>query len=157
MIGYGLTRIQQIKIFAQAVCDVLGGGEAAVRLLCETAAAETQCGTVVDRTPFGAGSGLCQCDELPYADTVNRAKQSDLDAIKKAFGIDLKLVSWSHVNYSPLLSLIVCRLHYKLRPGFIPLTSRGRAEYWKKHYNSVLGKGTVDHYLVSAARFEIYF
>ncbi|MES2182350.1 MAG: hypothetical protein V4493_09660 [Pseudomonadota bacterium] len=157
MIGYGISNIRQVKLFAQAVCEILGGGDNAVRLLCETAAAETQCGTAVDRTPNGAGRGLFQCDKSPFTDTVTRAKQSDIDALKTAFGFDLREIDWATLNYSPLIAAAVCRLHYKLRPGSIPLDLKGRAEYWKKQYNSVLGAGTVGHYLESVARFEMYF
>ena len=159
MIGYGLVSQAQVKHYAQAVCNVLGCGEqnAAVYLLCETAAAETQFGTYFDPTPNGAGRGLMQCDQLPFKDTVNRASAKDIAAIKTAFDIDLKTVKWDDLNYSPLLAMIIARLHYKLRPGAIPQTLKGRAEYWKLHYNSVEGKGTVEHYIQSAKKFGIYY
>lgn len=159
MIGYGLVSHAQVKHFAQAVCNVLGCGEqnAAVYLLCETAAAETGFGTFSDPTPNGAGRGLMQCDELPFKDVIGRTKKADIAAIKREFDIDLKIVEWDDLNYSPLLAMIVARLHYKLCPGAIPQTMRGRAEYWKKYYNSVLGKGTVEHYVEAAKRFGIYY
>lgn len=159
MIGYGLVSLAQVKHYAQAVCDVLGRGEqnAAVYLLCETAAAETQYGTFRDATPNGAGRGLYQCDEIPFLDVQSRARNSDVDAIKQAFDIDIKSVKWADLNYSPLLATIFARLHYKLRPDAVPQALKGRAEYWKKHYNSVLGKGTVEHYLASANKFRNYY
>lgn len=159
MIGYGLVNLAQIKHFAQAVCDVLGRGEqnSAVYLLCETAAAETQYGTYADPTPNGAGRGLYQCDQLPFKDTIARTSKADIDLIKKAFDVDLNIIEWDDLNYAPLLATIVARLHYKLRPGAVPQTLKGRAEYWKKHYNSVLGKGTLEHYIASADKFRNYF
>lgn len=157
MIGYGISNVRQVKLFAQAVCEVLGGGDAAVRLLCETAAAETQCGTVADSTPEGAGRGLFQCDKIPFADTIARSSKTDLDALQSNFGFDLRKIEWSVLNYSPLVAAAVCRLHYKLRPGNIPLDLKGRAAYWKKHYNSELGAGTVEHYIASTAHFEMFF
>lgn len=39
------------------------------------------------------------------------------------------------------------RLFYRLIPEAILETIEGRAKYWKKYYNTVLGKGTVEHYL----------
>ena len=50
----------------------------------------------------------------------------------------------------PKLCFIFCRLHYLLRPEEIPLSLRGRAEYWKQFYNSMAGKGTVRHYMDNA-------
>jgi hypothetical protein len=146
MVGYGLYSTQQIRPMAEAVVDVLGGGEEAVLLLCETAAAETLYGTMPDPTE-GAANGLCQCDELPCNDTVNRSSPVDIAAVKKVFDIDLHKVKWTDLRYSPLLSLIIARLHYKLKPGKIPSTLEGRAQYWKEHYNSVKGKGTVQGYI----------
>ncbi len=157
MIGYGLISAVQVKHFSQSVCAVLGGGEAAVRLLFETAAAETLCGTVPDKTRHGAGRGLFQCDEIAHRDVVTRAKQSDVDALEKAFDFDLRRIQWDDLNYSPLVAAAVCRLHYKLRPEALPLSLNGRAEYWKKYYNTVAGKGSAADYLHRVSMCERYF
>ena len=45
------------------------------------------------------------------------------------------------------LAAAFCRLYYRRKPGAIPGTIPGRAAYWKKHYNTIRGKGTVDHYV----------
>jgi hypothetical protein len=45
------------------------------------------------------------------------------------------------------LGCVLCRLHYIRCPGFIPDTINGQAEYWKKYYNTYLGKGTTEQYL----------
>lgn len=159
MIGYGLVSLAQVKHFSQAVCDVLGKGEnnSAVYLLCETAAAETQFGTVPDRTRNGAGRGLLQHDKISFVDIQQRASLADVAALDKAFDFDIRLVEWDDLNYSPLLSMTFGRLHYKLRPGAIPQALRARAEYWKRWYNTVKGKGTVEHYLESVARFRNFY
>lgn len=159
MIGYGLVSLAHVKHYAQAVCNVLGAGNqnSAVYLLCETAAAETQFGTYADPTPNGAGRGLYQCDQIPFKDVQFRSSAADADAIKLAFDINIKAVEWDDLNYSPLLATIFARLHYKLRPGAIPQTLAERAEYWKKHYNSILGKGTVEHYIESSLKYRNYY
>ena len=159
MVGYWLVSLAHVKHYAQAVCNVLGVGDqnAADYLLCETAAAETQFGTYADPTPNGAGRGLYQCDQLPFKDVQARSRPADVDAIKLAFDIDIKAVEWDDLNFSPLLATIFARLHYKLRPGAIPQTLVERAEYWKKHYNSVLGKGTVEHYIESSLKYRNYY
>lgn len=41
----------------------------------------------------------------------------------------------------------MARLHYLRDPEPIPDTLRGRAEYWKRIYNTPAGAGTVEHYL----------
>lgn len=144
---YGLCSAAQVKHFAQAVCTVLGGGDEAVSLLCETAATETGCGTYADPTPNGAGRGAFQCDPIAFKDVVARSSEKDLSALKTAFGFDLHTVKHEALDYSPLIAAAVCRLHYKLCPGAIPLTLKARAEYWKKYYNTKAGKGTAAQYV----------
>lgn len=157
MTGYGLVSTSQIKPICIAVCDVLGGGDEAVLLLCETAAAETKYGTMPDPTLHGAGRGLFQCDKIAFDDVQNRIKQVDVVAIRKSFDIDFPKVTWEQLNYSPLLAAIFARVHYKLRPGAIPKTVQERAEYWKCWYNTVAGKGTVAGYIDKVRHWERYF
>lgn len=157
--GYGLASPGQIKQFVQIVCDVLGAGEAnsAVLLLCETAAAETGYGTYKDPTPDGAGRGLYQCDEIAFIDVQHRARQSDVDKLKTVFGFDLRQLQWRDLNFSPLLQTVIARLHYKLIPDPIPLTLSGRAEYWKRYYNTAAGKGSAAEYIERVKPYQIYF
>ncbi|WP_373083233.1 hypothetical protein [Zhongshania sp.] len=55
--------------------------------------------------------------------------------------------SSEHLLYNMRYACAMCRLHYYRRPEPIPVTIRGQAEYWKKFYNTVHGKGTVDKYI----------
>jgi hypothetical protein len=41
----------------------------------------------------------------------------------------------------------MCRIHYLRKPDAIPITTEGQAAYWKKHYNTKLGKGTPEEYM----------
>ena len=56
---------------------------------------------------------------------------------------DMEFSVWSNLA----LQIAFTRIWYYRRPGKIPSTIEERAEYWKKHYNTELGKGTVEHYL----------
>ena len=47
------------------------------------------------------------------------------------------------------LAAAFCRIYYRRKPGAIPGTLPGRATYWKKHYNTAGGAGTVDHYVAA--------
>jgi hypothetical protein len=52
-----------------------------------------------------------------------------------------------NVNYAAAM----CRIHYRTKPGALPsgddLEAMGR--YWKKFYNTVHGKGTVEQFVAS--------
>lgn len=41
------------------------------------------------------------------------------------------------------------RVHYRRVKSPIPTSLAGRAEYWKEHYNTSLGKGTPEQYLAN--------
>ena len=42
-----------------------------------------------------------------------------------------------------------CRLHYRRVPKGLPKANdlEGQAKYWKKYYNTIEGKGTVEHFI----------
>ena len=44
----------------------------------------------------------------------------------------------------------MCRIHYLRVKEVIPKTIEGRAKYWKKYYNTSLGKGRLESYLSKA-------
>lgn len=47
----------------------------------------------------------------------------------------------------------MCRVHYLRQPGKIPATVDGQAGYWKKYYNTNLGRGTVAEYIDNWERY----
>jgi hypothetical protein len=150
---YGTTNSTQCAEIVEDVVRVLGGGANARRLLLETAAQETHLGTYQDPTPYKAGTGVCQFDEIAFNGVVNRTRKRHRRAIREAFGVELHLVKYRELEFSPLLSFIFCRLKYKLIPEAIPETLSGRADYWKKHYNTAAGKGTANEYILNAERY----
>lgn len=147
---YGLINKQQIYDAVDAVVNCLGGGDNAKKMLLETAAAETAMGEAVDSS-WWTGIGLMQFDEIAFIDVQQRTSKARKEQVLKCFGIDIDRVVHTDLRWSPLLSVIFARLKYQLVPGMIPSTQTERAAYWKKWYNSSLGKGTPEHY-VSAAR-----
>ena len=48
---------------------------------------------------------------------------------------------------SPRLCCLFARLHYLWKPGRIPENVEAQAAYWKEHFNTVEGSGTVEEYL----------
>jgi len=51
--------------------------------------------------------------------------------------------------YNLRYAAAMCRVHYLRVPGAIPADLRGQAEYWKRSYNTPLGKGTPAQYVAS--------
>lgn len=155
MTRYGLINRKQLDEMAYQVCECLGHGVGryAQNLLIETCGAETHHGRTKDLTK-GAGMGIMQIDKLPFHDIKDRVRESDKIKILDYFDIDIDLVAWEHLRYNPLLSLIFARLKYKKIVEVIPDTLEARAMYWKKYYNTIAGKGTLDHYVFSNLKAE---
>ena len=147
---YGVVSKKQLVDTVKYVCDVLGHGKNnnAVKLLLETAGAETSLGKVKDKTKY-AGMGITQIDKIAFDDILERVSFSDVAIIKEQMGIELAWVEWNDLRYNILLAFLFTRLKYKKIPEEIPTKMQDRALYWKKHYNSYHpnAKGTTGHYL----------
>lgn len=151
---YGLMLKEDAVVAARAVCEIIGSAptrENAVALLVETAAAETLLGDLRDPTMYAAGTGLTQVDKGTF-DWLKGlyANTPTAEAIKKRFNIDISRTQYQELETSPVLAMIFCRLRYLRAQGAIPDTLAGRAEYWKKWYNTSAGKGTVADYIKKA-------
>lgn len=147
---YGLVDKSHIRVIALVVCDTLGHGANgnAADFLCEIAAQETHSGCLMDRHTTKAGVGLMQIDRICFDDVVARTRDSVWDDLKENHGIE-RNVSYEMLAYSPLLAIVFARLFLRLIPEEFPDTREARAEYWKNHYNTELGAGTPEEYLLN--------
>ena len=151
--NYGLINLKRIDEDAQMICNCIGHGkyETAKEMIIETAITETGLGQIEDKT-VGAGMGLTQFDDKPFQDIRDRSIKLR-PKILKELHIDISLVNWDDLRYNQFLALLFTRLHYWLKGDPIPATIEERAKYWKLHYNTVLGKGTPEHYLEMNKKF----
>lgn len=146
---YGVKSKSDVKKLCKLVAEGLGGGDKAYSLILETACVETKCGTFPDAHPEKWGVGLCQHDQIGLDDIQLHVMAHHEYDVRRLFGYDIKLISLDELANDPLLSLICCRLSYKRVPAPIPDDLYGRALYWKEHYNTESGAGTVEHYIES--------
>jgi len=111
-----------------------------------------------DRLTFRSGyyGGIFQVDLKGFQATQDKRSHPGLsrkfEKIKKAFCIDWSQVRWNELT-KPLYSAIAARLFLSNKPGAIPYSLSGQAKYWKDHYNSQYGKGTVEEF---KKRWEAY-
>ncbi len=155
MSNYGYINLKQIQEKAQKICDCIGHGSnnTAVEMIIETAVAETGLGQIEDKTT-GTGMGITQFDKFPF-DDIKKRNMRLRPKILKELGVDIALVEWDDLRYNDFLALLFTRLHYWLKGDPIPKTIEERARYWKLHYNTSAGKGTVEHYLEMNRKFGV--
>ena len=89
---------------------------------------------------------------MGFQDTQNVASHPALskkfNEIKEVFGIDWREVKWEDLR-KPLYSGFAARLKLSNVEDPIPLSSdiEAQGQYWKDHYNSEQGAGTVEKFV----------
>ena len=145
--------IRQIQPIVRSVVNTLGGGEDAEKMMMGITGAETRYGwspSTYKKRPFGRG--LFQFDRQGFDATKDVTSHPRLTKhykkIQDKWGIDWNKVTYDDM-YKPLHSAIGARLRLLNKPSAIPKTREGRAQYWKKHWNSYdpNAKGTPQKYL----------
>ena len=51
------------------------------------------------------------------------------------------------LEYNIAYAIIMCRLKYRRSKGKLPSSVNGMAQYWKKNYNTALGKGKSEEFI----------
>lgn len=150
--NYGLKNKSDIAVFSRRIVGVFGGGYNATRALIEVAAAETLSGTFPDAGRTDWGVGLTQFDQIGFDDVVARTRPKNKRRLLDMLGYDLDKIKLADLATDPMLALIMVRLKYMLITEEIPDTVEGRARYWKQHFNTEAGKGTVQGYIDKVAK-----
>ena len=140
-------------------------GEAVARLLMGTAATESN---LVHRRQGGFGFdtnagawGLWQTEEGSVGDNMKMLKARGALRARASFFLygvegDEEMEGLLHVGTHCMLRMIHswdrlavlhARLHYFHRSEPVPAGLEEQAAYWKKHYNTYKGKGSVEKYL----------
>jgi len=124
-------------------------------LIWGTVAVETRCSTYKDKTRGYAGEGLTQFDKIPFSDIKKRTSSSTRNTIASKFAMDLKKWKWENLSFNDSKALIMSFCFYKLvREKFpAPYSAQAHAKYWKKYYNTVLGKGTTEKYVAAFKKY----
>lgn len=159
---YGVENANQIYEICDEVNELFGNKPEALSLMLETIQQETRFGRYKDPTPEKAGEGITQFDKLPFLDVKQRMLEKNPNIVDKidkymlSKGIEISFnnYSWIFLHAGNIASIrigiIMMRCLYWLVPKSIPKDLRGRAEYWKKYYNTEFGKGTIEEYIKNA-------
>lgn len=103
----------------------------------------------------GYFGGIWQVDKAAFKETQNLAAHPNFvklhAAIRNKFSWDDSPVEWTKVKWQnctiPTFSCVAARLYLAAIPERVPGTLEGQAHYWKKHYNTAAGAGTIQHFI----------
>ncbi|MBL4692008.1 MAG: hypothetical protein JKY92_01605 [Magnetovibrio sp.] len=123
--------------------------ESAEELIMGTAAQESNL-VYLKQTGSGPALGICQMEPATHDDIWDnylRYQTEKSTAMKDMFGVvagDARHLTWN-LGYA----VAMCRICYSRAPSALPDADsvEGMAEYWKDHYNTPMGAGTVDEFI----------
>ena len=126
--------------------------ESAVDLLMLTCAQESHMGYYIEQIDGGPAKGIFQMESTTHDDLWGYVRRKGDDFADKVFRYESRSPQWD-LKLNIAYQIAMARIHYWRVPVAIPARDqfiknkeyiRALAEYWKKHYNTHLGAGTVD-------------
>jgi len=118
----------------------------ACELLMLTAAQESHLGHYIKQVGNGPAKGIFQMEPSTEKDIWKNFLKYKPDLKKRVAGL-MGEADWESLQLTGnlLYQIAMARLHYYRRPEALPSRSNvdAMAQYWKRHYNTHLGKGTV--------------
>lgn len=119
-------------------------------LLVGTACQESSCGQYIRQLGCkgNAGAfGIYQMELITHNDIWDNFLKYKPDLMRKVK--ELKIASLSdaeNLEYNLAYATAMCRIHYYRIPSAIPDGIYPQAQYWKRYYNTLKGKGTIEEY-----------
>ena len=133
------------------VVEALGGGEAAVNLIYRTGLAESGY-RVVEQTGGGPALGYWQMEPATHDDIWDnflQYREGLTGTISLFMDETLDVYPSESLTTNHRYACAMCRVHYMRVSARLPAPEdiEGQADYWKAHYNTPTGRGTVQHFI----------
>lgn len=144
---YGVIDLNDIKSIARETANKYPFGaneDDLYKLLLETAIVETNAGTAPMDINRSYGRSIMQFDKIGYEEALRVRKiysnRDFQEQVNKGYMSD-------DMQTNPRFAMYLARFFYLGKKGTIPNTLRGRANYWKRHYNTSSGAGSIEAYI----------
>ena len=121
----------------------------AENLLLGTACQESHCGTYIEQLGEGPALGIFQMEPATERDIWENYivhRQSLQSAVASTCG---RHEAGQWLKYDLAYQICMARIHYLRVPKALPAHDdiQGLAHYWKKYYNTNLGRGTEEEFI----------
>lgn len=126
-----------------------------VNMLVGTACVESDCGKFIKQVK-GPACGIFQIEPNTAKDIINNYinyRKNLKDIHNKLYNIYLTLEE--NLCYNLAYSIFMCRVFYLRIKEPIPESVEDQAKYWKKYYNTYLGKGTEQLYINKVEKLDV--
>ncbi len=138
----------QLKDLVEKVLIGIGSyNEHAVNLVLGTIAQESGMGKYIKQIS-GPALGICQMEPNTFEDCLNNFLEYNPILKAKIKGTcNIQELRSESLVYNLAFAIAMCRVHYLRVPEKLPEDLNGYAYYWKKYYNTNLGKGTEQEFI----------
>ncbi len=151
-----INKDQLSDLITETLEEIGMNSTAAVNLLMGTAAQESHLGTYI-RQVKGPALGIFQMEPATHDDiwknyVCYKGVQYTGELLEKA---SADRINPNALVYNLKYAIIMSRLHYRRIKEALPKHNDvdGLAKYWKEHYNTYKGAGTVEEFIKNYARF----
>lgn len=104
----------------------------------------------------GVALGIIQMEPKTFNDIVNNFLKYHKDIAEKIKQIaHINVFSSADLVSNDKLAICFCRLQYYRQKEAIPSTLNEQAAYYKKYYNTPLGKATIEQYIENYKRYVL--
>lgn len=147
-----MDKKQLIKLIKETLQELRLYTPEALQLILGTIAQESHLGKYIEQIK-GPAKGICQMEPATYNDIWKNYLDFKPDLHDAILRMSVTGDEADEMRWNLKLAIAMCRVHYLRKKGAIPHDLQGQAAYWKTHYNTRLGKGTVAQYISNYKRF----
>lgn len=131
---------------------------AAVELLMGTCAVESDFGSARTQKSGGPAGGILQVEPGTERDIWSRyilPRPALYEAVCKEFDMTFEDISDPLEKVNDDYCILLARFKYRMVPAALPAADNilGLAQYWKRWYNTYLGKGKVSDFILKYNRY----
>lgn len=120
----------------------------AENLIVGTACQESFCGEYISQLNNGPALGIYQMELATAKDICENFLRYKPQLDEKVMDYYIPELTMSdNLRGNLFFATAMCRVHYLRQKGTIPSTLEGQALYYKDHYNTYLGKASVEDYI----------
>lgn len=154
----------QLRTLVNQTITFLGlHSQAAEDLIMGTIAQESRMGTYIKQLGKGPALGICQMEPATHDDIWDNYLKYKPALANLLWTLSLDngmFTSDDKPDCTQMMgnlyyAIAMCRIHYLRKPDALPREGdvAGYAAYWKKYYNTSLGKGTTAEFLANYAKY----
>lgn len=128
----------------------------AIELILGTIAQESAYGKYHKQLGNGPARGICQMEPNTFNDILKNFLAYKPALAKKVLSVSsLAEFDVDQLEINDKFAICMCRVHYYRVKASIPNNLPGWAAYWKKYYNTILGAGKEEEYIVNYNKYVV--